>query len=198
MKKKMLCFVLGLFLLGTGDLVLAFDEGPVLDVVKKAENEKIKKWAEAPQIVEAVKQANRKADRSLKEIARLDQRWIQTKGVDDWIRGYLDNSCARFLKSLQNSAENKTQMFPEIFVMDRQGCLVCATNKTTDFYQGDENKFLKTFRHGKGAVFIDKPDFDESTRTYSVQVSVPVMDPETHQAIGAMTADVNLDVVGEL
>ena len=53
------------------------------------------------------------------------------------------------------------------------------TDKTSDYWQGDEAKFKKSFNGGAGAVFVDDVSFDKSSQTYSVQVSVPVKEGDT-------------------
>ena len=77
--------------------------------------------------------------------------------------------------------------------MDNQGANVAMTDKTSDYWQGDEAKFQKAFNGGAGAVFIDAVKFDESAQAYLVQVSVPVMDGD--QAIGAITMGIDVDKV---
>ncbi|WP_197466328.1 MULTISPECIES: hypothetical protein [unclassified Oleiphilus] len=75
--------------------------------------------------------------------------------------------------------------------MDNQGANVAMTNKTSDYWQGDEAKWQESFKDGAGAVHIGDVEFDESAQAYLVQVSVPVMDGGT--AIGAITIGINLD-----
>ena len=81
--------------------------------------------------------------------------------------------------------------------MDKQGNIVAESDKTSDYWQGDEDKFIKSFAQGKGAVFIDEPVFDESSERYVVQVSVPVLEPVTKKAIGAVTVGIDLDILAE-
>lgn len=75
--------------------------------------------------------------------------------------------------------------------MDDQGALVCATAKTTDYWQGDEAKWQRAFNDGKGDVFIDRPKFDDSSAQRLAQISVPVLDKGV--AIGAITVGVSID-----
>jgi hypothetical protein len=75
--------------------------------------------------------------------------------------------------------------------MDDQGALVCATAKTSDYWQGDEAKWQRAFNGGKGDVFIDRPKFDESAGARIAQISVPVM--ENGRAIGAVTVGVAIE-----
>jgi len=44
-------------------------------------------------------------------------------------------------------------------------------DKTTDYWQGDEAKFIRSYNNGKGEVFVDDVKFDDSTQAYLVQVS---------------------------
>lgn len=47
-----------------------------------------------------------------------------------------------------------TTYYAEIFVIDYQGAIVVMTNKTSDYWQGDELKFEKAFNQGQGQVFV--------------------------------------------
>ena len=60
----------------------------------------------------------------------------------------------------------------EVFVMDAQGLNVAASGPTSDYWQGDEAKFQETYLKGAEAIHVSEVEFDESSQTYSVQVSV--------------------------
>ncbi len=195
MKRTITLMVAGIFALAAMSPVWAADEAMTSSVERLTKNE-IMILAKEPIIVDAVKEANRTATKSLNEIIRLDKRWRATEGVDGWIGGFLNNPCAKYLQKVQKEhMKGGRFLYSEIFVMDKQGNIVAESNKTSDYWQGDEAKFVKSFADGKGAIFIDKPSFDESTQTYLVQVSVPILDPYTGGAIGAMTVGVNLEVL---
>lgn len=83
--------------------------------------------------------------------------------------------------------------YAEIFVMDNQGANVAMTDKTSDYWQGDEAKFKKSFNDGAGAVFVDDVEFDDSAQAYLVQVSVPVKDGD--KVIGAITFGIDVEKV---
>jgi hypothetical protein len=101
----------------------------------------------------------------------------------------MDSECGQYLTEIQNSAP----YFAEIFVMDNQGANVAMTDKTSDYWQGDEAKFKKSFNGGSGEVFVDDVEFDDSTQAYLVQVSVPVKDDG--RVIGAITFGIELDQI---
>jgi hypothetical protein len=146
----------------------------------------IRKLAADDAIKKAIKAQNAKKT-SLDDIKNLDAEWQKATGVIDKMKPYLDNDCVKAIK--KHAAE--LPAIVEAFAMDDQGALVGTMNKTSDFWQGDEDKWTKSFAGGKGAEFVDKPKFDESSQTYSVQVSVPVLDDD--KAIGAVTVGLSLD-----
>jgi hypothetical protein len=172
---------------GRGVYGLSSVEGP--DKVKTLITNDFIKWINDPVIVEAIKKANAKNEkRSMDEIKAADQEWIKAEGISDLMREMLTNDAAQFLKKKQKESDGK---YSEIFVMDFQGCNVAMSAKTSDFWQGDEAKFIKSYNDGKGAVFVDKVKFDESTKVPQVQVSLPVLDG--NKVIGAITIGVSLD-----
>jgi hypothetical protein len=118
---------------------------------------------------------------TMERIRQIDSLWKSEKGIADYMKPYLEGKCANHLRNVVA----KVPYLMEIFVMDNQGALVCETDKTGDYMQGDEAKWQKAFAGGKGAVFVDQPEFDQSFGTEIVQISVPVMDKG--KAIGTIT-----------
>jgi hypothetical protein len=78
----------------------------------------------------------------------------------------------------------------EAFVMNDRGTLVCSVAETSDYWQGDEAKWQKTFVDGREA-FVEEPAFDVSSGKYAIQVSVPVA--EAGKRIGAVTLTLKLN-----
>jgi len=155
----------------------------------KAISEELKAWGSKPEIVEAVKKQNAKG-MTLDKIKEMDKKWMATAGVADFMKEYQENDTAKYLKAL----EKEKPYYTEIFVMDNQGAIVAQTSKTSDFWQGDEAKFTVPYNSGNGGqIDISKEKFDESAQAYLVQVSVPVVDPSTSKAIGAITIGINVD-----
>lgn len=122
------------------------------------------------------------------EILQLDQQWIETQGTSDFIQEFLRNDVAHELLHFQQ--ENSG--FSEIFITDRIGLNVGQTNKTTDYYQADENWWLDTYNEGKGFSHHGKIEFDDSSQSEAISVYVPIRDPETTEIIGIVKAVVNI------
>ncbi len=143
-------------------------------------------WGKNPDIISAVKQHNAQ-NISLDEIKSLDQRWRATPGLASFMMPYFDNPAVDTLSSLESDAD----FVLESFVMGNQGGVVAATNKTSDYWQGDEAKFTESYASGAGQVHVGEVEFDDSAQAYLVQISVPVM--SAGAAIGAITIGVNVD-----
>ncbi len=77
---------------------------------------------------------------------------------------------------LKNKLIQSSSLYVEAFLCGNQGEVVGEYPKTTDYWQGDEQKFIDSYNNGSGKTFIGPLQYDESTRTYSVQISVPVID----------------------
>ena len=100
---------------------------------------------------------------------------------------------AEFLRAKKEASKG---LFTEIFVMDNKGLNVGQSDVTSDYWQGDEAKWQKTFLVGPKAIHISDVKKDESTQTYQSQLSLPVVDPANNQVIGAITLGVNVEQLG--
>jgi len=137
-------------------------------------------------IIKAVKAQNAEG-KTLEQIKAKDKEWQATAGITDYMKALMDSECGKHLREIQKSAP----YYAEIFVMDNQGANVAMTDKTSDYWQGDEEKFSESYKGGTGAVHVGDVKFDESTQAYLVQISVPVKDGG--KAIGAITIGVDMD-----
>ena len=112
-------------------------------------------------------------------VQRKDKEWVSRP--DFPLRKALVTSpCAQRLRQLIAA----DPMVVEAILMDDHGANVCVSRETSDYWQGDEAKWQKTFKAGL-EVFVDEPALDESTHEYAVQLSVPVSDGGSR--IGALT-----------
>ena len=125
------------------------------------------------------------------EIDKLDNAWKTEAKSDDQplIAEILSSPLSSYLLYLQAKSAG---LFTEIFITDKFGLNVGQSSVTSDYWQGDEDKFLKSFAVGPEAVFIDKPEYNEDTKTWRAQVDFTVIDPATKAAIGAAIAEINL------
>jgi hypothetical protein len=188
MKKASIFLIIGLILAVGSGIAYAGEKAPqkIVDLA----NSTLAEYGTDPVIVGAVKAENAKG-KTLDQIKELDKKWMATPGVTDYMKALMENECGKYLRKIQDQAP----YYAEIFVMDDQGANVAMSDKTSDYWQGDEAKFIKSYNDGKGAVFVDDVKFDNSTQAYLVQVSVPVKDGD--KVIGAITFGINVDKFGK-
>lgn len=124
-------------------------------------------------------------------IDKMDAAWKAEAKSDDqpFIAEILSSPLSNYLLYIQASSAG---LFTEIFVMDKFGLNVGQSSVTSDYWQGDEDKYQKTFAVGADAVFVDEPEFHDETKTWRTQVNFTVVDPDTKQPIGAVTVEFNL------
>jgi len=155
----------------------------------------VSSWISNPMVVEAIKVQNDKhANLSQDEIDKLDKQWRAETGSSD--RPLIDTVLAKALSDFLADAKNRTGgLVTEVFVMDNKGLNVGQSDVTSDYWQGDEAKWKKTFLVGPDAMFIDEVEQDESTQTFQSQLSMSIVDPATGKVIGAITVGVNIDAL---
>lgn len=133
----------------------------------KAELVELASW---PAIVETVRHGNA-AGQSLDSIKAKDKVWIATAGTDAFMQSLMGNDGSKALLE----AQSKWAYIAEAFLTDHLGANVAMTQKTSDYWQGDESKFTGCFTGGVGTLHFGEVDFDESSQSYCVHVSIPVL-----------------------
>ena len=184
MKRRLVLVLTGVSFFVASGIGIAREAAPqkVIDLA----NSKLIALSTDPIIVKAVKEENAKG-KSLAQIKQMDEKWLGHPGIADYMQALMESECGQHLRTIQKSAP----YYAEIFVMDNQGANVAMTDKTSDYWQGDEDKFTKSFNGGAGAIHVSDVKFDDSTQAYLVQVSVPVKDGD--KAIGAITIGIDVD-----
>ena len=164
----------------------------VEDALDKKTDLVTKKIAESPRIIRLVRESNIKnAGISLSEIKKLDERWMSTEGLDEFIRGFLTNEGSEILVEFQMVHDG----YPEIFVTDAKGLNVALTNKTSDYYQADEEWWVRAYDEGRGKSFHGGIEYDESAMSEAIALYIPIMDPDTNKAIGVMKVIVDITAI---
>ena len=154
-------------------------------------------WMKDPAVVEAVNAQNAKhASLTPEKILELDKQWrAETKAsAKPLINEVMGNPLSAYLK--KKEAESKG-LVTEIFVMDNKGLNVGQSDVTSDYWQGDEAKWQKTFSVGPNAVFVDKVEQDESTQKFQTQVSVSIVDA-AGAVIGAVTVGLDVEMLMDM
>jgi hypothetical protein len=138
-------------------------------------------WAAHPSVVAAVVEQNRRGP-----IAGMDNpKWKVTRRSEPVVTAFQTNPAGQFLKSQLD--ENKAK-FSEAFLNAALGEKVAFVEKTTSYIHKGQPKFDVPFTTSK--AWQGAPEFDESSQTYAIQISVPVM--AEARPIGVLVVGVNL------
>lgn len=165
--------------------------GPATDFAKST----VAQWVADAKVIEAIKAQNAKhASLSQSDIDTMDKQWRAE--VDASSKPLINDVLAREISKYLSSKKAATNgMVTEMFVMDNRGLNVGQTDVTSDYWQGDEAKWQKTYSAGPDTVFVDEIEMDESTQTLQTQVSMSIIDPATKEVIGAITVGINVDAL---
>ncbi len=160
---------------------------PFEDAARQIAQEHIMPLLSEPKLIDAVKMQNKThADLTQAEIDALDQKW---RAGDAALTGtVLGTDLSQHLAQVR---EGSSGMFTEIFVMDNKGLNVGQSDPTSDYWQGDEAKWQETYLKGPDAMHLSEVEEDESSQTFQVQISLPVVSDGA--VIGALTAAVNAE-----
>jgi signal transduction histidine kinase len=128
------------------------------------------------------------------DFAVLDEEWKMAVETDLMAQIVLTNSAADELLAFRHSFPDHI----EIFITDRYGALLAATNLTTDYYQADEPWWQAAYNKGKGSPFIGTAKFDESSRSLALQLAVPIYAPDGVTVAGILRTTYTLEPLGRL
>ncbi|MEL7164042.1 MAG: hypothetical protein AAGL96_01110 [Pseudomonadota bacterium] len=144
-------------------------------------------WLMSPDVMSALLAQNAKHEgMDQSTINELDTQWRGEVGMaaTPLISSVMNTDASAHLMEHVSAASG---MIREVFVMDALGLNVASSAVTSDYWQGDEDKYIKTYMSGPDAVHVSEVEFDESTQSYLVQVSLPITDPNSGDVIGAVT-----------
>ncbi|MBP8301693.1 MAG: hypothetical protein KA020_15090 [Planctomycetes bacterium] len=154
-----------------------------LDVWKKT----VAEWAADPKVVAAVEEQNKKGP-----LEGMDnKKWKALRRRSPEVEAYQTNVAA---KQLAEKSKASNGIVSEAFLNAQKGEKVAFLEKTSSYLHAGSPKFDQPFQ--KLQTWQGKPEFDESSQAYAVQVSVPVLDPKNpKQAIGVLVVGINLTQV---
>ncbi len=153
----------------------------------------VRQWIGQAVFIETIKAQNqRHVSVTQAEIDSMDIQWrtetvLSRKPLITRVSG---NDLSAYLVQLKDQADG---IVTEIFVMDNKGMNVAISDITSDYWQGDEAKWQKTYLAGPEGIFIDAVEHDASTDSFQSQLSMAITDPASGQVIGAITVGINVD-----
>jgi methyl-accepting chemotaxis protein len=127
-------------------------------------------------------------------IEQLDRRWVAAQDDDVMIQAHLSNLYASELKEYQDTFPDQA----EVFLTDKYGALVAASERTSGYDHSDEDWWRAAYNNGQGAAFIGQPQFDQSRKVISVVIALPMYVHGTHEVVGVLHTTYNLNPLAQM
>ena len=144
--------------------------------------QQVGRWAMIQRVVQAVK-AQEAAPPAMERVRAIDEAWQRGEDPEGLATSLAKNDCAQALQTLMSANPG----YGEAYVTDHQGAVVCMTDRTSDYWQGDEEGWTRAYGGGAGAVVVGKTERDAITGLDVVPISVPVK--SAGQVIGVLTVE---------
>ncbi|MCP5159866.1 MAG: hypothetical protein H6975_10725 [Gammaproteobacteria bacterium] len=159
----------------------AFEVTPAIQKELDQLTEMLKGWAADPVIVNAVIAQNQKGP-----IIDMDNaKWKSVRRSDALIKAFQSNDAGQWLKQKLDESQN---LYSEAFLNASQGEKVAFVAKTSSYLHRGSAKFDRPFTSGQS--WQGEPEFDESSQTHQIQISVPVL--VDGKPTGVLVVGVNL------
>ena len=148
-----------------------------------------------PGIVETVSQANRSYQKQSEaaiadKLDKADKQW-STPEAAPMVKALLSSKAS---ETLRHYHEMDPTML-RLTVTDEHGVPVAATAKPGRYRMSSIDSWQAAYSTGKGAVGVGNILFDEPTKSYFVDVTVPVTEPGTSQFAGVTLAAINISPI---
>ena len=183
----LLAFASGLFAADPAAIVATLTKTIDASTALDAETKTFVKTALLPESTNAALIKEIKAQHAkkvtLEKITEIDKAWMKAEEELPIQKEMLSNACAVEIKAIV--AKNPAKL-TEVFAMDNQGANVGQNALTSDYWQGDEDKWKLSYNEAKGGIDIGKAKFDKSANAQLQQVSLPIIDTDG-TIVGAIT-----------
>jgi hypothetical protein len=175
-------------------LMPARAEPAYMPVVRDYVEKLVRPMVETPLVLNAIAEQNtRFGDVSEMDMRVLDETYRSEidQGTPHMVKVLLDKSVSHYLKARQDASQGA---IVEFFVTDSHGLNVGQSTITADYWQGDEEKYLRTFASGSREIFIDRAERNEATQILETQASFVLMD-DSDRPIGVATVTIAIDAL---
>jgi putative methionine-R-sulfoxide reductase with GAF domain len=121
------------------------------------------------------------------DIDRLDQQWRAADkantNADELVSGVLYNEISAELRGFRRQFDQHV----EVFLTGTQGFSIASNNRTSDYYQADEEWWQTAYRDD---LFIGQPEYDESSKTIAIIMAVSVRENGNGRILGILRTTV--------
>ncbi|MEE2024155.1 cellulose-binding family II protein [Alkalimonas mucilaginosa] len=135
-------------------------------------------------------QASNQQPMAQSKLMQLDQQWMdEVEQMQPQLgQQMLQQPLSQYLLHWQQQQQG---LVTELILTDQQGKNVAISAITSDYWQGNEAKFLNVYQQAT-PYFLDAVVFDASTQRFQVQLSIAVSD-SNNQHIGVLTLGIDVE-----
>lgn len=136
---------------------------------------------------------------TLAEVLTIDGKWqaLAPEATLPLAAHILTLPASETLKTWQNAYQG---VVTEVMVVNKMGAIAAMSQLTSDFWQGDEPKFMEvagsgsaTEPHARKPLFISPIRYDHSTARFQISVSVPVFSDEGEAPNGVIVLGLDIE-----
>jgi len=128
-------------------------------------------------------------------IKEKDEQWIAAPAqtVTPFMAQLINNRLAQRLKDMVALYDSKEgyKVFPEIFITNKYGANIAQNQKTSDYYQADEEWWQKARLDG---LYVGDVSLDDSSNAYSIDIGIGIYD-RGGNFIGAAKVILNIEEI---
>lgn len=176
----------------TGHFVLSeYEKQQIRELLSR----KIERWKRLPKLEDFLRKENTKAKRlSNNDIAERDKKWIKAFRENDFTYpiNLIDQGLSAQLREIKKQS---LDVITEIIVTDARGLNVAISDMTSDYWQGDEEKFKEAYGKPATTQYFGDISYDESTKRFQIHLSVPLYAEETFEPLGVMIFGVDVEKI---
>jgi len=137
-------------------------------------------WTESDDVLGWLEEYNRNT--TLAQVQERDRNWPQYNTDDPTVLAVLHHPAAGALRALQNHYA----VLGESFLIGANGGLVAATDRTSDYWQGDEAQFTDAVKLARGSFRVIRSSLDESARAMLAKMIIPIYARNADRVIGVL------------
>ncbi len=132
------------------------------------------------------------------QIRELDEQWVANDLSSPTLGKVIsDDPTLNPINQTLISYRQKYPQIVELVITDKYGATLALSDRTTDYYQADESWWQFSYNNAKGAVFIDRPQYDESSDTFGMIVAYPVL-RDNGDVLGIIRATITIQPIFDL
>lgn len=156
---------------------------------------KIERWKRLPKLESLLKERNLVTRRFTKqEITERDKKWREAFAKDDFSYS-IDMVNQELSAHLREIKKQSQDMITEIIITDARGLNFAISDMTSDYWQGDEEKFTEVFSTPATTMHFGEINYDESSKRFQLHLSVPLYTEEKFEPLGVMVFGVDVEKV---